>query len=378
MTTFTRRKKISFLWIVSGEALTFLLVVAASSSAQVTTPRPPTVLPPPFTANKGELLQKLRDRKFQDLDAQLKSYQTRFEQEALAEGNLAVAFEAFCSPDPALSPLLDQWVAKDPNSYPAHLARAEYLVTAGYQARGDQSADETSAGQFAEMNVLLGKAVKDAGVAIKLNPKSGLAYAAIIDAARGASDDDMREKVFAAGLKNVPLSMTIRVSEIRALQPRWGGSYGAMERLAADAQKYAAQNPKLVTLKGFADVERGRVALMDNDTEGAIRFYDQALQQGGDLFNSGYTSRGILFLRLGRYDDALQDLNRANHLRPQEPRVLESLAYIYAHFKRPKDTLAMIQEYRTFAEPGSGLVNLELWAQNFNPGAVPGAGKGGD
>jgi tetratricopeptide (TPR) repeat protein len=378
MTTCTKRKRINFLWIVSTEALAFLLVVAASSSAQVTTRRPLKVLTPPFTANKGELLQKLRDRNFQDLDAKLNSYQTRFEEYALAEGNLAVAFEAFCSPDPALGPILDEWVAKAPNSYPAHLARAEYLVAAGYQARGDQSADETSASQFAEMNVLLGKAVKDAVVAIKLNPKSSLAYAAIIDAARGASDDDMREKVFAAGLKNVPLSMVIRVSAIRALQPRWGGSYGAMERLAAEAQKYAAQNPKLVTLKGFADVERGRVALSDNDPEGAIRFYDQALQEGGDLFNTGYTSRGMLFLRLGRYDDALQDLNRANRLRPQEPRVLESLAYIYAHFKRPKDTLAMIQEYRTFAEPGPDLVNLELWAQNFDPGGVSGAGKGGD
>ena len=296
----------------------------------------------------------------------------------MAEGNLAVAYEAFWSPDPALSPLLDEWVAKDPNSYAAHLARAEYLLAAGYQARGDQYADETSEGQFAAMNLLMGKVEKDALVAIKLNPKSSFGYAAIIDAARGSSDEDMREKAFAAGLKNVPLSMVIRVSEIRSLQPRWGGSYRAMERLAAEAQKYARQNPKLVTLKGFADVERGKVALSDNDSEGALRFYDQALQEGGELFNTGYTSRGMLFLRLGRYDDALRDLNRANHLRPQEAQVLESLAYIYAHFKRPKDTLAVIQEYRTFAEPGPDLVNLELWAQNVGPGGVSGAGKAGD
>ena len=123
MTTFTKRKKINFSWIVSG-ALTFLLVVAASGFAHVTTRRPL----PPFTANKGELLQKLRDRKFQDLDGQLNSYQVAFEKDAFTEGNLAVAFEAFCSPDPALGPLLDEWVAKNPNSYPAHLARAEYLV----------------------------------------------------------------------------------------------------------------------------------------------------------------------------------------------------------------------------------------------------------
>jgi tetratricopeptide (TPR) repeat protein len=374
MTTFTKRKKTKFLWIASGEALIFLLGVAAIGFAHVTTHRPL----PPFTANKGELLQKLRDRKFQDLDEQLNSYQVAFEKDAFTEGNLAVAFEAFCSSDPALGPLLDEWVTKNPNSYPAHLARAEYLVTAAYEARGDQYADQTSAAQFAEMNALLNRAVKDALAAIKLNAKSGVAYAAIIEASIGNSDDDIRERTFAAGLKNAPLSMALWVSAMRALQPRWGGSFGAMERLAAQAQKYAAQNPKLATLKGFPDVERGRVALDDNDSEGAMSFYDQALQEGGDLFNSGYTSRGKLFLRLGRYDDALQDLDRANHLRPQEPQVLESLAIIYAHYRRPKDTLAMIQEYRTFADPSAELVNLEVWAQNYDATSVTGTRRGGD
>ena len=374
MTTCTKRKRINFLSLVSTEAIAFLLVVAASGFAHVTTHRPL----PPFTANKGELLQKLRDRKFQDVDSQLNSYQVAFEKDAFTEGNLAVAIEAFCSPDPALGPILDEWVAKSPNSYSAHLARAEYLVTAGYEARGDQTADQTSAGQFAEMNALLNKAVKDAVAAIKLNAKSGVGYSVIIEASRANSDDDMREKALAAGLKNAPASMVIWVSAIRALQPRWGGSYGAMERLAAEAQKYAGQNPKLVTLKGFADVERGRVALEDNDPDGAMRFYDQAVQEGGDLFNSGYTNRGLLFLRLGHYDEALQDLNHANHLRPQETRVLESLALIYAHFKRPKDTLAMIQEYRTFADPGPDLVNLEIWAQNFDPTSVTGSRRSGD
>jgi cytochrome c-type biogenesis protein CcmH/NrfG len=86
----------------------------------------------------------------------------------------------------------------------------------------------------------------------------------------------------------------------------------------------------------------------------------------------------MLYLRLGRYDDALRDLDHANHLRPQEPKVLGALAVIYAHFKRPKDTLALIQEYRTFAEPDPDLVNLEIWAQNFDPESVSGTRKGGD
>jgi predicted Zn-dependent protease len=83
----------------------------------------------------------------------------------------------------------------------------------------------------------------------------------------------------------------------------------------------------------------------------------------------------MLYLKLGRYEEALQDLESANRLRPQEPHVLASLAYVYVHFKRPKDALAMIQEYRTFAEPSADLVNLELWAQNVDAGGVPSARK---
>src|SRR5579863_2876213 len=113
MTTCTKRKRIKFLWLVSTEAIALLLVVTAAGFAHVMTHRPL----PPFTANKGELLQKLRERKFQDLDGKLNSYQVAFEKDPFTEGNLAVAFEAFCSPDPALGPILDEWVAKNPNSY---------------------------------------------------------------------------------------------------------------------------------------------------------------------------------------------------------------------------------------------------------------------
>ena len=305
--------------------------MAASSSAQVTTRPPLKVLTPPFTANKGELLQKLRDRKFQDLDAQLNSYQTRFEKDALAEGNLAVAFEAFCSPDPALSPILDEWVAKDPNSYSAHLARAEYLVTAGYQARGDQSADETSAGQFAEINVLLDKAVKDAVVAIKLDPKSSLAYAAIIDAARGSSDDDMRGKAFAAGLKNVPLSMVIRVSEIRALQPRWGGSYGAMEAWRAEAPEICGTESQAGHLERVCRRGKGGNCVERERSGGGNSLLHDRSRAGGrpPLQHRIPVSRHVVPQTWSLRRRASRIWIAPTILRPQEPRTSsESLAHI--------------------------------------------------
>src|SRR6266404_4886401 len=187
MATGIRRKSANILWIVLGIALVFVMVVKIAN-------RPPSsvrgsleILTPPFTANKGELIQELRDRKFQILDTKLNSYQKAFEQNVLEEGNLSLAFEAFTFTDPSLRSPLDDWVKSEPNSCAAHLARAKYLIALGWQARGSKFTDKTSDQQFNEMTTLLVDGAKEAIAAVKLNVQASIAYASIIEAARGVS-----------------------------------------------------------------------------------------------------------------------------------------------------------------------------------------------
>jgi tetratricopeptide (TPR) repeat protein len=227
------------------------------------------------------------------------------------------------------------------------------------------------------MKRLFVESANEAVAAIKLNPKASIAYAAIINAANGVSDSKTMESVYAAGIKNVPLSLSIRTTVMSALRPRWGGSYEAMAKFAEDAQQYAAQNPRLESLKGFADEDKGDLALGNGDRNKAIRFYNKALDEGGD-FALAYAGRGSAYDQINRFDDALEDLSRANRLRPQEPKTLEALAYLYVHLNRPKDTLAVIQQYQQFAVLPSELVSLEQWAQNFDAGAAPPVTTGGN
>ena len=267
-----RRKSITILWGMLGLAA-LLLVVAKIENRPPTSVRGPLkILTPPFTANKAELIQELRDRKFQQLDTQLNSYQKAFEENVLEEGNLAIAFDTFSFTDPALTPIMEEWIKNEPSSYPAHLARAEHLLALGWQARGDRYTDKTSEQQFNEMQNLFGEGVKEAIAAIKLNPKSSIGYALIIDAAKGAGSGDGLRRAYAAGI----------------------------------------------------------------------------------------------------------DLNRANRLRPQNPKVLESLAYVYEGLTRPKDTLAVIEQYRQIAQPDPYLLNIEKWAQNFGTGTAPPVKVGGN
>ncbi len=372
-----RRGRLNFLWTILGATVVSLVILRIAQRPPTSVRGPLKILTPPFTANKAELIQELRDRKFQVLDTQLSAYQKSFEENVLEEGNLSLAFDAFSFTDPALSPIFDDWVKNEPTSYPAHLAHAKYLLALGWQARGHRFADKTSDQQMSEMQRLFGEGVKEAAAAIKLNPKASIAYASIIDAARGVSDYKTMEGAYAASLKSVPLSLSTRVAVLSALRPRWGGSYEAMEKFADEAQKYAAQNPRLESLKGFADQDKGGMARHDGNLKQAILDYNQALEKGGD-FALAYSQRGSVYDRLHRYDDALEDLGRANRLRPQEPSTLQMLAYVYAHLSRPKDTLAVIQEYQQFALLPPDLVDLERWAQNFGAGTAPPVKTGGD
>ena len=174
---------------------------------------------------------------------------------------LAVAFEAFAFADPALGPILDDWVKSEPTSYPAHLARAKYRAELGWQARGSRYANETSEQQMNEMASRLSEAAAEAVAAIKLNPKSSIAYALLLDVAKAEGDDKSLDHVYSVGIASVPLSYLIRVSAMEALEPRWGGSYAMMTSLADDAQKSVSKNPRLASLKGSADVDRGKCCL---------------------------------------------------------------------------------------------------------------------
>ena len=373
----TRRKSINVLWGILGVAVLVIVGVKIARRPPTSVRGPLKILTPPFTANKSEIIQELRDRKFQVLDAQLNSYQKNFETNVLAEDNLTLAFDSFRFTDPSLGPILDEWVKNESESYPAHMARAKYLLELGWQARGHRYTDKTIEKQFNEMAQIFGESVKDAVVAIKLNPKAAPAYAVILQAARGVSDYKVLNSVYAASLKNAPVSLWTRISVIITLEPKWGGSYDAMAKFADYAQKDVAKNPRLQSLKGFADVDKGDAAWDSGDLRQAIHYYNQALDAGGD-FAQAYAARGAAYNQLHLYDDALEDLDRANKLRPQEPLTLERLAWVYMHLNRPQDTLAMIQEYQRLATLDPDLARLQQWAQNFQSGGTQTVKTGGN
>jgi tetratricopeptide (TPR) repeat protein len=121
-----------------------------------------------------------------------------------------------------------------------------------------------------------------------------------------------------------PYSYVVREEHMLNLRPRWGGSYGAMDRLAHDADSLGERNPRLRALHGFVDWDQGDVAERHKEPARALEFYDHALTFG-DLWRFRL-ERGQLYERLGREDEALADLERALVQRPQHAELLDHLA----------------------------------------------------
>jgi tetratricopeptide (TPR) repeat protein len=293
---------------------------------------------PRLTADRLKLLADLKARRFDSLEKSLDSFQKQAENNMVQEANVALAFQAFQNNGSEIDSLLSQWVKQSPASYSAHLAWATYLFQQGWSARGNKWANETTQRQFAKMQDFFSRGVHEALAALNLNPKLSQAYALLLQSQRAAGGPGACLTTGAAALHRIPASFIMRVEVMKCLQPRWGGSYEAMERFAHASQAFAVQNPRIFALNGYPDLDRGNAYLGARQYPQAIGAYTRAIERGGDdaVF---YRQRGQAFALLDQFQDAIEDLHRADQLWPQFPATLDWLAYAFSSVGKKQEAL---------------------------------------
>src|SRR5215470_7156483 len=119
----------------------------------------------------------LRNGKFNALDAELLRLETAFEADRRQELAVQAAFEAFASSDPTLEGPLQQWVAGQPKSFAARLARGIYYYHLGALSRGTEAPPATPPQRLAEMARYQLLARDDFQTAIELRPLAVTAHA---------------------------------------------------------------------------------------------------------------------------------------------------------------------------------------------------------
>ncbi|EDY87406.1 tetratricopeptide repeat domain protein [gamma proteobacterium HTCC5015] len=233
------------------------------------------------------------------------------------EEQLYRAYEAFEIDQEPYGSLLNDWVEKYPTNYQPYLARGFYYSHMGWQARGGKWASETEEEQFQKMRMFFDRSRSDLQHALALNEKALPAYGKQIalEMADTSSLDEMR-KILRQGVAVLPASYMIREKYILALRPRWGGSYKMMSSYARQAEKHIEENPKLSLLFGILLTDIGRSYAQRDAEKAAIESLDKALEFGDRGY--AYYLKGSSYIALEQYEDAIDSLNTAISLDPEE------------------------------------------------------------
>ena len=305
---------------------------------------------PLAAADKVQIVRLLRSAEFAKLDQVLNEYEREAETDFRREDWIGSAIDAFAVADPSFRPLLDRWVQQMPNSAVARLARGAYWNGFAWEARGGKFASETTGAQFDAMKDYASRALQDVTQAIQLNPRMAEAFRYLVNIYNANSRRDDCKRAFEDGVKVQPQSFRLRAAYMNALLPRWGGSYAAMEALAAESEQLAGVNPRLKVLRGYIPWDRGRSLPALKVSERRQAFLE-ALSFG---------PHWIFFEDLGNEhaaahqdDEALQDYLKADAQTPQNARLLRKLARMFLALHRPDDARAALAAADAFDSAGA-------------------------
>jgi len=281
---------------------------------------------PTQTIDRLAVRRLLLARSYDALDRVLSAYADSVVRDYRLENRLFDAYAAFDVAIPSLEPMLNEWVHQRPTSAAALIARGTFFMASGWHARGEDTFGATGAQQREHMGNFFRLAVSDFVKALRLAPKSIVACRQMMVLARSQGDVVESRRYLDQSLRVQPYSFELRNAYIRSLLPRWGGSYDAMARFAAESAPYANRNPRIKALQGFVDWDKGRRLERGGQNGDAVEAYQRALQFG-NYWQFRY-ERGSFFSSADRLEEALEDFNAALSESPQQDNVLNERARV--------------------------------------------------
>lgn len=220
----------------------------------------------------------LRDRRFVDMDAHFNGLAAAYERGDMDDDAVERWFRIFDKDSPALEPLHQEWINKYPASFAAELAAAKYFHTVGYAKRGTGSAGDTSESQFEAMKISFKAALSHLERAEKLTTKPTLVIAerlALIKSV-GARSDVIA--LYKQGESVDPNNMRVKAAYIFASNPKWGGSFEALDDIVKSTRASKLNNGIKSFVEYLVIYEYADIAWREKQYDDAIKLYERASQ----------------------------------------------------------------------------------------------------
>ena len=340
----------------------------------------------------AELQEYFKNSEFGLLNSALEAYQEEFETDVTTEYKVYDAYQVFSTTLPSYEDLFKSWLEYSPQRYAPYLARAHYYYQNGWESRGYSWAKDTSDAQFKQMRFYFQKAAKDIDAALEINPALMSAYRILIGIYNATGNDEGEDRTIETALELFPGSFLVRSIYMRAVQPRWGGSYAEMENFAKKAEEFSDLNPELTALYGFIYSDQGKIQKSKKKYKSAVNMYTKALSFGDNALvyhdraqvyhyyldesqkaladverclvlrptlDKSYRLRSRIYYKLGDIDRALEDLDTAKLLKPED-------AYTRKWRKWAAENL-LSKGHRIFEEDLDQAIKNYTYSLRFNP-----------
>ncbi|MDW2982318.1 DUF4034 domain-containing protein [Rhodanobacter sp. KK11] len=199
-----------------------------------------------------------------------------------------------------------RWVEMAPASPYALTARGQYFLAMASKARGGKWAADTPSENMQRMSEFLDKAIENYRKALELEPRLLQADAGIASAAGFESRrDDVQNAAFAHGMSVDPACKVLTATMMVNLEPRWGGSYAAMNTLAVQLSAYVPQRPLLALNTIWPQVDAADMASKTDSYNAAASMLRSV------LINS---TNSLAFDKMGRWLDYTTSVDRWEQL----------------------------------------------------------------
>lgn len=225
---------------------------------------------------RKELLALLRDKKYAALDDTLNDRHAIMFKGEFTDQTLA-SVTGFTSADPALEPLLSEWVRISQGGFMAHLVRGKYHSAVAWKKRGGDFADKTSNDQIDAMAESFKKALADLVASKQKQPRSVLPYPELMYIASAMGHGGEIYDILARANEVAPLNFIARRAAIGRFAPKWGGSFEAMDKIMVQAKTSQLPAMNQRALEYYALMEKAsHYRWIDKRPIEALPYYTQA------------------------------------------------------------------------------------------------------